>query len=293
MPRSCGLSPLVLEGNSIQCSIFRNGEFLSDLFSGPFRGHAIIPEPDYAPVDWLNGDLAVSELPVKDWVPLIVERYEARVKWHEALGDDAVPFASIWTGTEIFAAAFGSPVHVYEDSPPCALPLVTSAEEADKLQTPDLSARPMERVFELGHLLREELGADVPIGVPDIQSPFDVAALIWRKEDLFVALCEEPDSVKRLTGKCYHLLRTFLSEFKSQFPNCNLCTCPYAWAPTDMGCWLAEDEVGMMSPAMFEGIRSAQSHKSQHGIRRDIYTLLCHRRPPVSDVQQGSQLERH
>ncbi len=230
----------------------RERDYFTDLFAGRFRGHAITMDPEIAPYDWSAGDPAISSLPVKEWVGLIVEKYEGRVKWHDGVGDDAVPYANLFTGTEIFASAFGSPAHVDDYSPPCALPLVTTAAEADRLPTPNLSSRPLERIFELGHLVRERLGPDVPIGVPDIQSPLDIAALVWRKEDLFVATYEEPDAVKRLTGKCRDLLRSFLSEFKAQFPNCCLCHCPYAWAPAELGCWLSEDEVGMMSPAMFE-----------------------------------------
>jgi len=234
----------------------RNQQFLTDLFAGPFRGHAIImdaPLPPREPAEALDdGDFAISQRPVKAWVPTILRQYENMLAWHEALGDDGVPFARLWTGTEIIAAAFGCPVHVYEDSPPCALPLVTTAAEADAITLPDLHARPLERVFELGTLLRDRLGPDVPLGVPDIQSPFDIAALIWRKEDFFIALHEEPEAVKRLVAKCQQLLTTFLHEFKRQFPNCNLCHCPNAWAPPELGCWLSEDEAGSLSVPMFE-----------------------------------------
>jgi len=100
--------------------------------------------------------------------------------------------------------------------------------------------------------VRREVGPDVPISVPDIQSPLDTAALIWRKQDLFVAMIENPAAVKRLVGKCLRLLKLFLTEFKREFPECNLCHCPIAWAPPELGCWLAEDEVGSISTRMFE-----------------------------------------
>lgn len=228
-----------------------NRQFLSDLFAGPFRGHAIVIETTTEVEDYSDWDPAVSGSPVKKWVPEIISRYEERVRVHEAIGDDAVPYASLWTGTALFAAAFGSPVHVSAESVPCALPFVTTAAEADKLATPDLTARPLERMFELGQMVREVVGPGVPIGIPDIQSPFDIAALIWRKEDLFVALHEEPDPVKRLVEKCHVLLASFVEEFKRVFPECNLCHCPYMWAPPGLGCWLSEDEVGSMNQAMF------------------------------------------
>lgn len=228
-----------------------NRQFLTDLFAGPFRGHGIIIDPPPLPRPWLD-DPAISERPVADWVPWIVQSYEQQRTYHEALDDDSVPYAGLATGTEVFAAAFGCPVHLFEDSNPAALPLVTTAEEADRLPVPTLEARPLARLFELGQLLRERLGPDVPIGVPDIQSPFDIAALIWRKQDLFVALYEEPDAVKRLVGKCLALLKSFLQAFQEAFPNCNLCHCPTAWAPPELGCWLSEDEAGCLSVPAFE-----------------------------------------
>jgi len=233
----------------------RNRRFLSDLFAGPFRGHGIIMDPEWIAYDWTQGDVAVSSKPVQDWMPLALRNYEAMVARHEALDDDSVPYVRIQTGTEVFAAAFGCSVHIYRDapgSPLCALPLVTTAQEADRLEMPDLSARPLDRIFEFARLLREQVGPDVPIGGVDIQSPFDIAALVWRKQDLMVAMIEEPEAVKRLVAKCERLLELFLSEFKRQFPNCNLCHCPTAWAPPDLECWLSEDEAGSMSGAMFE-----------------------------------------
>jgi hypothetical protein len=110
----------------------------------------------------------------------------------------------------------------------------------------------MQRMLQSAQLLRDRLGPDVPIGVPDIQSPFDIAALIWRKEDLFVSMIEDPDAVKRLVDKCSNLLASFLTEYKKLIPNCNLVHCPYTWAPPELGCSMSEDEAGSLSVQMFE-----------------------------------------
>lgn len=229
----------------------RSRQFLTDLFAGPFRGHGVIMD---APMGASPGpgDFISSPLPAADWLPWVVEGYEHMVRWHEALDDDAMPTAKLWTGTEIFAAAFGCDIHVYEGMPPAARPLVCSTAEADRLPQPDLQAWPMAKVFELGHLVRERLGPEVPIGVPDIQSPFDIAALVWNKEDLFIAMVEEPEAVHRLVAKCHRLLVDFFTAFQREFSNVNLCHCPNAWAPPALGCWLSEDEAGSMSTAMFE-----------------------------------------
>lgn len=231
--------------------IARNRRFLTDLFAGPFRGHGIIMDPVTEP-SGLLGDVACSDLPVGRWLDHALRDYEADLMLLGALDHDGVPQVKVMTGTEIFAQAFGCPVHVYKDSPPCALPLVRSPAEADALKVPGLDARPLTRVMELAQMLRGRLGPDVPIRVPDIQSPFDIAALVWRKEDFYLALMDDPAAVKRLVEKCRALVEAFLNAFRDELGEVSFAHCPRAWAPPELGCWLSEDEAGSMTSAMFE-----------------------------------------
>lgn len=235
----------------MDATIERNKRFLADLFAGPFPGHAIIMDPEPI-VSGMPADVASSDRPVADWLDFHLRSYEAQVRVLEEIDHDAVPYAKVQTGTQLFAEAFGATVHVYDDGWLAAMPLVTTPREADALAEPTLAARPLARVFELAGMLRERLGPEVPIGVPDLQSPFDIAALIWRKEDLYLAVVDDPDAVKRLAAKCLSLLKTFLREFRREFGEVNLCHCPMAWAPPELGCWLSEDEAGAMSVASFE-----------------------------------------
>lgn len=232
-------------------TVAENRAFLTDLFAGPFRGHAVIMSPQVEPIPSV-GDVSCPGRPVSWWVDHLVRLYETRVAWRQAIGDDAVPYAAVHTGTHVFAAAFGCDVHVPEDSPAMALPRVTTAEQADALDVPSLDAPPLDRVFEAGHMLRERVGPDVPIAVPDIQSPLDIAALVWRKEDFLLAMIETPDAVERLIAKTRRLLIDFLAAWREQLGEVNFCHCPYAWAPPELGVWLSEDEVGEISTAMFD-----------------------------------------
>ena len=228
-------------------------QFLRDLFVGPFRGHAIIVDPVW-PENKL-GYFLCSNRPARDWAPWIAARYEAMVKQTDAIQDDCVPYATLTTNTGAFAAAFGCKLHTYTgmETNACALPAVETAAEADALPEPDpRTATTLARFMDLAHAVRERLGPDIPIGVPDVQSPFDIAALVWRKENLLMAMYEEPEAVHRLVDKCHRLLRGFMLSFKQEFPNSNLCHCPTAWAPPEFGIWLSEDEAGTMSTAMFD-----------------------------------------
>ena len=237
--------------------IRRNQAFLRNIyFQGPFEGHAFVCSPQSVEIaQHPNYDFTISDKPVKNWVPWVVENYRRQIEMLEAVGDDAVPCARLSTGTHIYAAAFGCNVHRFSDSNPCAKPLLSTAEEADKLDTPNIWKVPvLYHIFELGQAVRDELGPDVFLGPPDMQSGFDTAALIWNKTDFLCAMLDDRDAaaVRRLAAKCAELFKTFLAEFRKEFPNCSPCHCPNVWAPPAMGPWLSNDECGAFSTGLFE-----------------------------------------
>lgn len=235
----------------------RNERFLRNIYArGPFQGHAFVCSPlGVSIAEHPDYDFTISNQPVKNWVPWVVEDYQRQLRMTGAVGDDAVPCAKLSTGTHIYAAAFGCKVHRFPDSDPCALPFIQSGTEADKLAVPDIWKSPtLYRIFELGHEVQKELGKDVFLGPPDMQSGFDTAALIWNKADFLCAMVDEneKESVKRLVAKCAALFKAFLIEFRREFPNCSPCHCPVVWAPPEMGPWLSNDECGAFSASMFE-----------------------------------------
>ncbi len=235
----------------------QNEAFLRNIYArGPFSGHGFCVHATGVPLhEWEGYDYPLSDAPVSEWVPWVVENYERQVRMLEAVGDDSVPVAKLGTGTQIYAAAFGCRVHRYDDTNPAALPLVRTAEEADEIEAPDIwRSRELSRVFELGSLVRDELGEDAYLGPCDVQSGFDTASLIWNKEHFLMAMMEPDDSAaaKRLVDKCASLLKTFLAELRREFPRLSPCHCPAAWAPPEMGPWLSNDECGIMGTAMFE-----------------------------------------
>jgi len=231
----------------------RNRKYLADLFAGPFPGHALLYVPPAVPRDEL-GDYTLSDRPVREWVPYYVKDYQDRVHSLEVLDDDSVPYVYLITHTGLFAAAFGCPIHIYHglDTNPAARPILQTPQQADLLPQASLGTPLFERFFDLARLLRQELGPDVPLSVPDLQSPFDIAALIWEKLSFYTAMLDHPDSIHRLVDKTHHLLKSFLLTFKAEFPNGILAHYPSTWAPPELGCWLSEDEVGAFNQAMFE-----------------------------------------
>lgn len=233
----------------------KEADFLRNIYAkGPFRGHAFCCVPPIVGVgDCPHGDFTLSDKPVDLWLDWLVSNFERMAHWHEALVDDSVPFVILNTGTQIFPCAFGADAHISPDGIPCAVPLVRNVKEAAQVPPRKLSDCPgLERIFALADKVRQKLGPDVYISVPDMQSGFDIAAMMWSKDDFFLSLALEPAAVSDLTEKCGSLLREFLESFRREFPASTPCHCPTVWAPPEMGPWVSNDECGMFNTEMFE-----------------------------------------
>jgi hypothetical protein len=200
-----------------------------------------------------------AELPVRPWprqdntaarIEWAWEKYERQIDRLAWLDDDSVPFLDLFTGTDIFAAAFGCPVHYPEADMPFALPAIRSTDEVRGLPQPTLDAAPIRQLFEIGHALRARAGDRALLRIPDIQSPMDIAALIWEKEDFFRALKQAPDAVEALAAKVRAFLLGFLDEWFRTFGPEFIAHYPDYYMPRGLS--VSEDEVGSVSNRMFE-----------------------------------------
>ena len=142
-----------------------------------------------------------------EWALTLYERQMRQAAW---LRDDFIPYLNMNTGTEIFAEAFGCRVHRPEGSNPCAIPLIHSASQVAALKVPDLSAPSLSILFEMADELRRRAGPGALLRTVDIQSPMDIAALIWDKNSFYLGIVETPDAVKELADKVHRLLTAFL-----------------------------------------------------------------------------------
>lgn len=237
--------------------IEQNRRFLTGLYNKePFRGHGFVCRPALIPLyEGPDNDFTTSTRPVQEWVPWVVENYQRKLQLLEAVPNDEVPTCDMATGTHIFAAAFGCPVHRAPDTNPCALPLVNTAQQADALDEPDIWAAPsLYRIFELADAVRRELGPDAPLGPPDKQTGFDTACLVWDKAGIYTAMLtpDEKDAVKRLTAKCTRLLVRVIQELRKEFPTMSMRGCPGVWTPPHMPPWYSNDECGAFGTGLFE-----------------------------------------
>ncbi len=182
-----------------------------------------------------------------DW---ILYEYENKLECCRLLEDDRLPYLTMLTGTDIFAEAFGCWVHRPPDNRPFALPFVHTAAEAARVKVPRLEDSTLSYLFEMADILREKAGKDALFKPVDLQSPMDIAALIWDKNDLFPAMVEEPEAVKELCCKTHELLTSFLDEWFRRYGKTFIAHHPDYYMP--YGVTLSEDEAGSVSPEMFE-----------------------------------------
>jgi hypothetical protein len=201
-----------------------------------------------------DADLGPRPLPrpdnVVDRIDWAWRKYQLKLEQLTWLDDDSLPYLDCYTGTEIFAAAFGCPVHYPDENMPFALPIVRTAEEAAALPIPRLDTPEIARLFAIAGELRRRAGDSVLVRLVDIQSPMDIAALIWDKNTFYTALVQTPDAVLALARKVKALMVAFLDEWFARFGREFIAHYPDYYMPS--GLTLSEDEVGVVSRGMFD-----------------------------------------
>lgn len=180
----------------------------------------------------------------------VVNSYNWQAEQALWLDDDKIPHLDFLTGTEIFAEAFGCSIHRPKNNMPFALPKVQNAREASKLKTPELSASSLAYLFDMADEAVARTGKDIPLRLPDVQSPMDIAALIWEKSDFYVAMIEDREAVKELAGKVRTLLTAFLDEWFRRYGTRYIAHYPPYYM--EGGMTLSEDEVGAVNADMYD-----------------------------------------
>ncbi len=198
---------------------------------------------DYGLRPWPYPDRRAARM---DWAVSLYERQLETAQW---LDDDRVPAVNLHTGTEIFAEAFGCRIVYPGDNMPYALSCVEDASGVAGLRMPSIHEGPLGDIFDMTDRIRDRVGPDAILHLPDIQSPFDIAALIWKKEDFLMALIDEPEAVHELVAMTRELLAAFLDEWFRRYGTAYIAHYPDYYM--EGGMTLSEDEIGAISPATF------------------------------------------
>ncbi len=182
-----------------------------------------------------------------EWVWNKYQLQLERMKW---LHDDALPYLDMTTGTEIFAEAFGCGVYRPDFDLPAAKPLIHSASQIAKLRVPNISSCSLTYLFDMADELQARAGGEALVRLVDIQSPMDIAALIWEKSSFYAALMETPEVVLELAAKVGEFLCAFLDEWFGRYGQAFIAHYPDYYMP--YGVTLSEDEIGSVNSETFE-----------------------------------------
>ena len=108
----------------------------------------------------------------------------------------------------------------------------------------------MKRLFDIADELLRRAGSGAVMQLIDVQSPMDIAALIWEKSDFCMAMIESPDAVRELTDKTSRVLTSFLDAWFARYGQDFIAHYPDYYMPG--GITLSEDEIGIVSGEMFD-----------------------------------------
>ena len=124
------------------------------------------------------------------------------------------------------------------------------ADRTASTGSPELSTSTLAPLFDMADELKARGGDDAAVKLIDVQSPMDIAALIWDKGTFYMALIEEPEAVRELAAKAGELLTAFLDEWFGRYGREFVAHYPDYYMPG--GITLSEDEIGAVNEAMFD-----------------------------------------
>jgi hypothetical protein len=203
----------------------------------------------------------LPDLPARPWphlsnaaerVEWAWQKYTRMLEQVDWLDDDSLPFLDLYTGTEVFASAFGCPTYYPAGDMPFTMPRIRAAEEVDAVDMPGLDAPPIANLFEMAEELRRRAGPDALMHLVDVQSPLDICAQIWDKTTFYPALLQEPQAVLALAEKARAFLTLFLDAWFSRFGRDFIAHYPDCYMP--QGITLSVDEVGAVSGKVFNNL---------------------------------------
>ncbi len=175
--------------------------------------------------------------------------YDHLMKQSEWLDDDRIPYLHVYTGTRFFAEAFGCRIHQLKNGNAFTLPLITGANEVSEIKVPELGSSTLTLAFDVAEKLRAKACTDAVLRIPDMQSPIDIAAMIWDNNSFYIALIDEPEAVLELIGKVKQLVFAFLDEWFLRYGKEYIAHYPDYYMHG--GITISEDEVGIISGDMF------------------------------------------
>ncbi len=164
---------------------------------------------------------------------------------------DYVPRLSPYTGSTALASAFGAQIVYPDDNQPTCLPVILQAEDAYRIEKPDVMTADLGRVFEKTSYFLEQTGGQYPITIFDFQSPYDTVHLLWNHETFFTDLVLNPEPVLHLLDIVTDLTIEAGLKLRDMIPEFAAGHCPSVWIPGEAGITMPLDSMVNISPQMF------------------------------------------
>lgn len=167
--------------------------------------------------------------------------------------DDYIP--SLFPGCRqgLIPTAYGAREEWIEDHYWQA-PLLSSAEEVDELPQPDLSRDGVAaELLETTRFFRRATQGALPIQMPDMQGPLDLAGNMLGAERLMVEMYDHPVAVHRLLARMTSDFITYLrlQEEASGGTLVPIHCMPTVWLPPGSAMSLSEDMLAVISPRFY------------------------------------------
>ncbi len=167
-------------------------------------------------------------------------------------GDDFVPTLGTGAGTCAMATAFGCE-ETRESNVYWVKPVITAAEQIDRLRKPPVTAGRLGGVLEQTRAYAEFADERLPIRVMDFQSPFTTVEQMLGSELFFLMPYDDPARL--------HALMDIVTDFAIDFfraqmaaagPACCPGIWPSLWFPRCAGIQMSDDNLVNVSPAVYD-----------------------------------------
>ncbi len=209
-----------------------------------------LPPEDSAPAAASVENTEPAPPPVDDEV--LRSQLEAIIA-RAQLADDYIPslFPGIRQG--LLTTAYGAR-EVVTGGHTWVEPILRDPADVDALPRPDFSREGVASEFlETIRYWRAATGGRIPIQMPDMQGPLDLANNLWGTEGLLLAMQEAPAAVHKLLGRMtddyirYMRLVREAAEGDWVPMHCM----PVVWLPPSQGVALSEDLLAIVSPRLY------------------------------------------
>lgn len=172
----------------------------------------------------------------------------------QKVDDDYIPYLMPWYGVGVIPHLFGCDIKFFKtDDPACTSYGVKELEDMRKLMIPDFKSNELsKKVLDTIRFFRES--SSIPVGITDMQSTLDCAALISGYEKLFYWMKDNPEDINYL----FEVITDTLIEWvkiqkqyngeKMDFANglINVKT------PDGIGIWFSDDDAVILSPDLYK-----------------------------------------